>query len=207
MGSNPNPPDTEPGDGMPASPGETVTITRAELDELRNQLSAATARAATPEVPPTPPSREGPSFEELASRDRKVSELESLCKSAVRERDLATALAGKPLVAGAAPQLIKLWREELDVYEEDGLYKVASRDGRTVAQAVGAWLSSPEYSHFCLPTSKGGTGARDASRPAPGVSAVAAPRNLGEAVVMQWREQAAARPVGLSAPIGLRRNR
>ena len=155
MGSTPNPPDTEPDDGMPASSGETVTITRAELEELRNQLSAATARAATPEVPPPTPSREAPSADELASRDRKVSELESLCKSAVRERDLATALAGKPLVAGAAPQLIKLWREELDVYEEDGLYKVASRDGRTVAQAVGAWLSSPEYSHFCLPASKG----------------------------------------------------
>ena len=41
-------------------------------------------------------------------------------------------LAGKPIIAGSVTQLIKLWRDELDVYEDDGAIKVATRDGRTV---------------------------------------------------------------------------
>ncbi len=93
------------------------------------------------------------------------------------------------------------------MYEEGGAYKVAARDGRTVGQVVGDWLASPEYSHFCLPTSRGGTGARDASRPSAGGTPAAAPRNLGESVVMKWRDESAARPNNLLKPIGLRRHR
>ena len=107
---------------------------------------------------PTPTrGREAQVARDLAARDRRVAELEQTCKSAVRERELATALAGRPLVAGAAAQLIRLWRDDFDVYEEGGAYKVSAKDGRTVGQVVGDWLTSSEYSHFCLPTSRGGT--------------------------------------------------
>ena len=125
----------------------------------------------------------------------------------MRERELATALAGRPLVAGAAAQLIRLWRDDFDVYEEGGAYKVSARDGRAVGQVVGDWLASAEYSHFCLPTSRGGTGARDASRPSAGAARRGAPKNLGESIVMKWREESAARPNNLLKPIGLRRHR
>lgn len=130
-----------------------------------------------------------------------------MCKSAVRERELATVLAGKALVNGAAAQLIKLWSQEFDVYEEGDRFKVASRDGRAVSQVVNEWLASPEYSHFCLPTSRGGTGAKDASRPVGGSATKGSPRTLGEAIVMKWREEAAAQPNNLLKPIGLRRDR
>jgi hypothetical protein len=144
---------------------------------------------------------------EIASRDRRLADLERTCKSAVRERELAMLLSGRPLVPGAAAQLIKLWREEFDVYEENGTYKVTSREGQSVEQVVNEWLASSEYSHFCLPASRGGTGARDASKPGRLVASENSPRNLGEVIVMKWREESAAQPDALLKPIGLRRHR
>ena len=130
-----------------------------------------------------------------------------LSQGRVRDRELATALAGKPLVAGAAAQLIRLWRDDFDVYEEDGRYKVAARDGRTVARSVADWLASPEYSHFCLPSSRGGTGARDRT----GRRAGGAPRPPEEPR-RGGRHRSGARspprgPTTLLKPIGLRRRR
>jgi hypothetical protein len=217
-----NPPDPDQGDVSPAAADGFVTIPRAELEALRARLDAASALADRPGEPgrqddpagrPTGPEADpqdrGPDPElirEIASRDRRLAELEHACRSAVRDRELATALAGRPLVSGAAAQLLKLWRDELDVYEEDGAYKVAAKDGRSVAQAVTEWLASTEFSHFSLPKSRGGTGARGANRPVSD-GAPAGPRNLGEAIVMKWRDAAAARPDNLLKPIGLRRHR
>jgi hypothetical protein len=222
MDNIPTPPDTDGGEAGPASSGEYVTISRAELDALR---SRAESMALSPErglepgcrdEEPEPVSRrpdpglqgrEAQIAREFAARDQRLAELEQNCKSAVRERELATALAGRPLVAGAAAQLIKLWSDHFDVYEEGGAYKVSAKDGRTVGQVVGDWLASAEYSHFCLPTSRGGTGARDANRPSSGVALAGAPKNLGESIVMRWRDESAARPNNLLKPIGLRRHR
>lgn len=219
MENIPIPPDAAEGEEVTVTSGQYVTISRAELDALRARTmslspkpeSAGEAEEANGAEPryPDPSGRvlNSQVAREIAARDRRLAELEQTCKSAVRERELATALAGRPLVAGAAAQLIKLWREDIDVYEEGGAYKVASRDGRTVSQLVGDWLASPEYSHFCLPTSRGGTGARDANRPPFGDTAAATPRNLGESIVMKWREETASRPNNLLKPIGLRRHR
>lgn len=189
---------------------DSVTISRAELEGLRKLAAAAQAEgSAVPAAPRTSPETRGQDSliaKELAARDRKLSELELAFKAAVRDRELATALAGKPLVAGAVTQLIKLWRDDFDAYEDDGLFKVASRDGRTVGQVVNEWLGSAEFSHFCLPTSRGGTSARDVNRSSSAASPPA-PKNLGEAVVMKWREESAAKPKSLLKPIGLRRHR
>jgi len=144
---------------------------------------------------------------EIASRDKRLVDLERVCKSAVRERELAMLLSGRSLVPGAAAQLIKLWRDEFDVYEDNGVYKVTTRAGRAVEQVVNEWLVSPEYSHFCLPASRGGTGARDASKPSRAAASENLPRNLGEVIVMKWREESAAQPDTLLKPIGLRRHR
>jgi hypothetical protein len=196
-----------------ASPSaEFVTITRAELEILRQLAAGATAAPSaggpSPERPAEAGARglESQLAKELAARDRKISELEEAYRGSVRDRELAAALAGRALVAGAAAQLIKLWRDEFDAYEEGGRYKVASRDGRSVAQAVKGWLDSPEFAHFCLPTSRGGTAVRDANRAA-GPLPATAPLNLGEAAVQRWREQAAAQPANLLKPIGLKRGR
>ena len=154
-----------------------------------------------------PASKDAQTARELAAREQRLGELEQAVKSAVRDRELATALAGRPLVPGAAIQLIKLWREEFDIYEDGDSYKVSAKDGRSVDLAVSAWLASSAYSHFCLPTSRGGTGARDANRPSNGAAPSASPKNLGESIVMKWREEAASRPNNLLKPIGLRRHR
>lgn len=140
---------------------------------------------------------------ELADRERKAAEWESAFKSALRERELATQLAGRPLLPGAASQLIKLWRDEFEVVADSGSHHVRSRDGRTVEQAVGEWLSAPEYAHFRQPMTRGGTSARG-SNPAgaPGRSAAASPpKTLGEAVLQRWRESMDRTPgAGLDVP-------
>jgi hypothetical protein len=172
---------------------EVVTISRAELDELRALASSASRPARAVEPAADLARREEGLTRELAARDRRVADLESAYRKALRDRELATALAGKPLVAGAAIQLIRLWRDDLDVYEESGEYKVAARDGRAVAQWVAERLDSPDYAHFRLPTSRGGSGSKGLSQSGcPGGPAPAA-KTLGEAVISQWRESAADR--------------
>jgi hypothetical protein len=75
-----------------------------------------------------------------------------------------------------------------------------ARDGRGVDQAVAGLLAEPAFAHFCLPTSRGGTGARGQNRSATPAPAPPAPKTLGEAVVLQWRE--AARSSGAPSPAG-----
>ncbi len=150
--------------GVAGLDDEVVTIGRAELEELRAlaQSTARPGRAA--ELVADAARREEGLARELAAHDRKVADLESAYRKALRDRELATALAGKPLVAGAATQLIRLWRDDLDVYEESGEYRVAARDGRAVAQWVADRLGNPDYAHFCLPPSRGGSGAKGLSQ-------------------------------------------
>ncbi|MDB5350776.1 MAG: hypothetical protein JWN86_2023 [Planctomycetota bacterium] len=191
----------------PAQGDELVTISRWELEALRSRAAgaptAAPAEFAEPIEPRATPSSV-PSAREDDPRDRKAAELERAYKAAIRDRELATALAGRSLVPGAAAQLIKLWREDFDVYESDGELRVTARDGRDVSKAVGERLAEAEYAHFCPSTSRGGamtkgTG-RSASPPAP-----AAPRTLGEAALLRWREGASGRGDPASGSIGLRR--
>ena len=131
-------------------------------------------------------------------------DLETAYRQALRDRELATTLAGKPLVSGAVAQLLKLWRDDFDVYEESGEYKVAARDGRTLAEWVGERLGGPDYAHFCLPTSRGGSGSKGLSQSGAGATdgVGSGPRTLGEAVVSQWRDSASARIAGPKAPAG-----
>jgi hypothetical protein len=219
-----NPPSLGITEGGATISTELVTISRAELDDLL-QRAETSSRGSSPEPCRMPGSSRDPNglaadesktsewsrdvnfARELTERDNRVAALERACKNAVRERELATILAGKPLVAGAAVQLIKLWRDDFDVIEEDAGYTVTARDGRPVAEVVAELLGSPGYSHFCLATSRGGTGARGGSRPHDAAVNTARPKNLGEAIVMKWREESATQPNNLLKPIGLRRHR
>jgi hypothetical protein len=180
------------GSGAPTE-GDRVSIPREEYEALVRSSQAG------PE-----PGPEASSFEE---RERRLAEREASHRTAVRDRELAVALAGRALVPGAAAQLIKLWRDEFDVYEDDGQYRVVARDGRGVAGAVEDWLASPEYAHFCPPTTRGGTATPGAvsGRPGPG-GPDGPPRTLGEMVLRRWRESGA-RPEPASRPVGLGRRR
>lgn len=125
--------------------------------------------------------------------------------SAVLERELALALAGRPLVPGAANQLVRLWRDEFVVTEhEAGRFRVGTADGQPLAQAVDAWLSRPEYAHFSRATARGGTAAPGGTRTDP-VGGSSPPRTLGEALLQQWQQATSGLQGGLGP--GLRRPR
>lgn len=201
-----------------ASDGEKVAVPKAALDVLRSRLETIASQLVSRDGSGNgeehfrgrdrQPSDSLTTLEaELDRRERRVSELEGALRTAMKDRELATALAGRSLVPGAATQLMKLWREELQVVEDETGCKVATVDGRSVSQAVSDWLSSQEYSHFCLPTSIGGSGSRDSVRPTERQAGTSTPKNLGEAVVMRWREESASRTNNLLKPIGLRRHR
>lgn len=204
-------PNESPEDATPegVNPDDLVTVSRWELDALRAKIAVP---AATPPagvliesaVEPVQPPQVTPVGIEEAARSRRVEELERGFKSAVLDRELATALAGRPLVPGAAAQLIKLWRDEFDVYEEGGTYRVVARDGQPVAKAVAERLADAAYSHFSPPSSRGGAAARGSGRTSVSGSPTS-PRTLGEAALQRWREAASIRADPLSSPIGLRR--
>jgi hypothetical protein len=205
-------PDPETEGGQPT--GEFVMICRAELDELRSKAAGWSSlspdpgdlRATRSDFVEAIEAREAAHSRELAAREQKSAELERAYKAALRDRELATALVGKPLVPGAATQLIKLWRDEFDVVDEDGEIRILTRDGRGVDQAVAERLSGPEFAHFCLPPSRGGTGSKGQGRSASPGPRPAAPRNLGEAVLIRWRE-AASRPQASLTASGWGRHR
>lgn len=161
---------------------ELLTISKAELEALREERGR-----------------------EMEEERRRVRDREEALRDAVRDRELAMALAGRELVPGAAVQLVKLWREELDVVEEEGRYRVVTRDGRGVMEAVTEWLSSREYAHFCPPTSRGGRG--NPGQPKAGMLRAMESRTLGEIVLQRWKEAAEARGVGGGEPVGLGRRR
>lgn len=174
---------------------EFVTISRKELEALKSGNLPATMASSVDQQSISEPlhQTDRTSLEGIGSKTDvnqqeaiKTAALERIYRTAILERELATALAERPLVAGSVGQLIKLWRDDLDVYEEDGTIKVSARDGRSVTEAVADWLSAPAFSHFCLASSKGGAGAKGlvaSQRPSPSTS-----RSLGDEILRQWKE-------------------
>lgn len=142
---------------------------------------------------------------EQASWEQALSEREGVLRSAIRDREIASVLAGRPLVAGAAAQLLVLWRDRFDVREEEGVYRVESTDGRPLAESVERLLAAPEFAHFMRPATRGGNLPRGGRTESP-TGPDRGPRNLGEAVVLIWRE-AAGRSVSGVTPMGLRGRR
>jgi hypothetical protein len=205
-------PNPEPAGGSPAD--EFVSISRAELDEFRakadgvapSRIHPGRSLSATENFAEEWAAREAAHTLEIRDRDQRVVELTRAYKAALLDRELATALIGKPLVPGAAAQLIKLWRDDFEVVDENGEIQILTRDGLGVDQAVLDRLNGPDFAHFCLPTSRGGTGAKGQNRSASAVPAPASPKTLGEAVLLQWRESAS-RPQRSPTPSGWGRRR
>lgn len=191
-----------------------VTIRRTELEELRSVVERLQAEqekrksdgaAEAMGVDWSVQAREQELLRLVGERERQLTEKEKSYRSALKDRELASTLAGSRLVPGAAAQLIKLWSDEFEVLEEDGRYRVVSRDGRSVGQVVEEWLGRSEFAHFCQSGTRGGTGARGAERPTDGGS-VFRPTTLGEAIVERWRDEARLQDA-VPAPIGLNRRR
>lgn len=177
---------------------ERVSLSREEYEELKASASRSNNGS------PIPQFEEEALRNELALRETRVVALEKKFRETLRDRELATALAGRPLVPGAATQLIKLWQDDFDVYEERGEYRVSSNDGRNVAKAVADRLASSEFAHFCLPVSRGGSPSAEATNIVSASSPNGNPKTLGEAILAQWRDSAR-RPKDVSAPFGLAR--
>jgi len=157
---------------------------------------------------------------QLAAETAKTQETGRQFKASLRDRDISTALAGHPLVSGAAKQILSLIRDQFDVHEEAGQLVVRSRTLEPVEVAVKNLLATADYSHFLRATSQGGAGSTGAgattATPAANAGQATEPKNLSEAVVQRWttlRAQAAAAGqshIGLSGrmpsaagPIGL----
>lgn len=175
---------------------EQVTLTRKEYELLKTDASSAR------EVEDARVNQEESLLKEIEVRETKFATLEKRFRETLRERELATALAGKPIVPGAATQLIKLWRDDFEVYEERGEYRVSLNDGRNVAKTVADRLASPEFAHFCLPASRGGSPTADSTKTVSSTTINASPKTLGETIVAQWRDLAvrskdSTRPFGL----------
>ncbi len=177
---------------------ERVSLTLAEYEVLKARASSSV------ELSPPPKFEEEALRGELELREARLATLEKRFRETLRERELATALAGKPLVPGAATQLIKLWQDDFDVYEERGEYRVSSNDGRNVTKAVADRLASPEFAHFCLPASRGGSPSAESTKVISSSGSTTPPKTLGEAILAQWRDLAG-RSKDVSAPFGLGR--
>lgn len=202
----PSPPEIDPSDTAAAlaqdevAQDDLVTISRWELEALRAKaFDRSMVASSTPEPTSAPETLMATSHDSVG---RKLIEMEQSYKAAVRDRELATALAGRPLLPGAAAQLIKLWRDDFDVFAEGGEFRVSARDGRPVAKVVAERLSEADYAHFLPPSSRGGVVMRGSVRSS---NPENPPRTLGEAVLKQWRDSAASRLDPTAGPIGLRR--
>lgn len=110
----------------------------------------------------------------LQARDAKIkaeaeraAKLEQRAKTSTLQRDLASAIAGHPILAGKAAQLQRLLSDGLEVVEDGEGWKTQSLDGKDVAEYVAEALASDEYSHFIQAEKRGGTGAKGGSTPAP----------------------------------------
>lgn len=96
---------------------------------------------------------------ELAARDSKYETLLKATRQTELSRSLTAALAGKPLVPGAAAQLAELWAKHFEVIDgPDGTFHVRSTDLKTPDLFVAERLASPDYAHFVTAAGRGGAG-------------------------------------------------
>lgn len=144
--------------------------------------------------------------EELESERSKSAEAALRYKASERNRELTLALAGHPLVKGAAEQLTRLWADEFEVVEAGDGFRVRSRDLKSPGDWVAAQLASEEYAHFVRAEQRGGGGADRGHRAAPTPVALrggAAPISLAEDLVARLHARQAEMG-GFSPGMGLR---
>ena len=120
-------------------------------------------------------------------RDARIGDLERTFKATLRDKELTAALAGMPLVPGAAKQLTILLRDDLEVIEADGQFQIQSRSREPVVDFVRARLAEPEFEHFVRPAGGGGSGAFGGQQTPPNHRANPVPLSPDEEVFASWR--------------------
>lgn len=185
---------------------ESLAAQLAEVLPVRAPVSSDEASAASGELEELRAKADELS-RALALRDEALAARERSYRAAIVDRELLAAMAGRPLVESATQQLLKLWRDEVETYQEGGELKVRSRGGQKVQEAVADWLDRPEYAHFSRPSSRGGTARPGHQSQVHGEASAVSARNLGESVIQQWLQAEAGAASDGSLPVGLHRRR
>lgn len=186
-----------------------------DLNELQSRLTPSNAAQSSPsnlnepdsgqaEIETLPEVSESQNQESIKKQvEVELAEWKNRCAGLAVERELALALSGQALLPGVTSQLMRLMREKV-VAEPDASkgFQVKATDGRPLADAVKDWLLSAEYSHFRVAATRGGTAIRsETSATDRSVPTSAAPKNLNEIVIQQWRQRAS-RPGISDASVG-----
>jgi hypothetical protein len=133
---------------------------------------------------------------------QKALDAERSSRAAVEERakryalegEVSRVLASQPLVPGGAEQLTQLWRSQFVVEPQGDSFTVRTPTFQSVGDFVQAQLARPEYAHFIRASNPGGgtagtTGAHQAAPTSPATpTPAAAPKNFGEAIILQMQE-------------------
>ncbi len=206
----------------PTVPLEQFTAIQSRLAELEKERADREAKARQLEIDALKVKgdyekvfnlqREQSQAELLAERAR-LKDIEERAKRYALDRELALALASKPLVQGSAEHLTRLLRDDFQVASAGDSFVVQSKDFRSVGDYIGAMLGRPEYQCFVRSNNPvGGSGAQG-GRLGPPTSPVnspmtEAPATFSDAVIALSKAQQAASnknpQLDRTVPFGLR---
>src|SRR5579864_2266712 len=123
---------------------------------------------------------------EVQERDSRLASLDRTFKSTLLDKELTTALAGFPLVPGAATQLTALLRSELEVVEAGGQFRVQTRTMEPVGHFLKSRLCTPDFEHFLKPSGGPGSGAGGGHQTLPNHRQNPAPQTPDEEIFTAW---------------------
>jgi hypothetical protein len=148
---------------------------------------------------------------ELQAERTRLKDIEERAKRYALDRELALALASKPLVQGGAEHLTRLLRDDFSVAASGDSFVVQSKDFRSVNDYIGAMLGRPDYQCFIKPNNPGGgSGAVGTQAVQTGTlpPADAPPATFSDAVIAMAKAKAAAGntnpQLDRTVPFGLR---
>jgi len=116
---------------------------------------------------------------------------EERAKKYALDNELSKALSMHPLLPGTTDQLTSILRNQLQVEAQGESYVVRTPAFVSAIDHVATTLGKPEFAHFLRPHGAGGAGAgggNAAPTPAANTPPPAAPKNFGEAIILQMAE-------------------
>jgi hypothetical protein len=138
-----------------------------------------------------------------ADADRQRSE--TMYKTAMHQRDLATALAGHSFASPhAAQQFQTLVAADAEVRDVNGSFvTVRKSDGKPIGEAVAEMLKDPAYAHWLPPKGTAGAGSTGTATSPPPPPPPTTPANEGERLIAQRRERMLSSSSPLAPVIGM----
>lgn len=134
----------------------------------------------------------------LLTLKEELEQWKQRCAGLAAERELAISLSGQSILPGVATQLMRLFRDKVVVQADESQgWAVRSNDGRLLNDAVKEWLQSPEYQHFRVASTKGGTAQRTETNAVNKTVHNNLPvKSLNELVINQWKQRSSASGTG-----------